>query len=99
MKWPLISRGKWINHFGFLNILLKSLSAVKSIYTRSIFVQIIGRMKTIYQYSDHKIFLRDWFLERKKSPSGFSYERFSQLAGLGSPNYMKMVIEGKRNLT
>ncbi len=41
----------------------------------------------------------DWFLERKKSPSGFSYEKFSQLAGLGSPNYMKMVIEGKRNLT
>lgn len=56
-------------------------------------------MKTIYQYTDHKIFLRDWFVEKKKSPSGFSYEKFSQLVGLSSPNYMKMVIEGKRNLT
>lgn len=56
-------------------------------------------MKAIYQYVDYKTFLKDWFLERKKSPSGFSYAKFSQLAGLGSPNYMKVVIEGKRNLT
>src|SRR4051812_22386138 len=56
-------------------------------------------MKFIHQYSDHKTFLKEWFLEKKLSLGGFSYGRFSELAGLGSPNYMKLVIEGKRNLT
>ena len=56
-------------------------------------------MKSIYQYSDHKIFLKDWFLAKKQGPSGFSYQKFSEIANLGSPNYMKMVIEGRRNLT
>lgn len=56
-------------------------------------------MKSIYDYGDHKNFLKDWFAERKSSVSGFSYEKFSAMAGLGSPNYMKLVIEGRRNLT
>lgn len=56
-------------------------------------------MKTVYSYTDHRLFLKDWFLEQKRGPAGFSYEKFSRLAGLASPNYMKLVIEGKRNLT
>lgn len=56
-------------------------------------------MKQIYAYNDHRIFLKDWFTTKKEEPSGFSYQKFSRLAGLGSPNYMKLVIEGKRNLT
>jgi uncharacterized protein (TIGR02147 family) len=56
-------------------------------------------MKSIYSYGHYRPYLKDWFQARKQEPSGFSYGKFSALAGLGSPNYMKLVIEGKRNLT
>ncbi|MCO5143915.1 MAG: TIGR02147 family protein [Oligoflexia bacterium] len=56
-------------------------------------------MKSIYQYNDHKTYLNDWFTEKKNGPSGFSFKQFSKVAGLGSPNYMKLIIGGKRNLT
>jgi uncharacterized protein (TIGR02147 family) len=53
----------------------------------------------VFQYLDYRAFLRDYYLERKVQRSSFSYRGFSRRAGLGSPNYLKLVIEGERNLT
>lgn len=51
----------------------------------------------VFRYLDYRAFLRD--LYKAKKPRGFSYRAFSRDAGLGAPNYLKLVIEGKRNLT
>jgi uncharacterized protein (TIGR02147 family) len=52
----------------------------------------------VYDYLDYRSFLRDYYLERK-ARRGLSYRGFSARAGLSSPNYLKLVIDGRRNLT
>ena len=49
-------------------------------------------------YIDYRAYLRDYFAHRKRT-SVFSYRLFSRKAGLGSPNYLKLVIDGDRNLS
>jgi uncharacterized protein (TIGR02147 family) len=56
-------------------------------------------MKSIYQYDNYRDFLRDYYTEMKETSKGFSFSQFSHLSGLGSANYIKFIIEGKRNLT
>lgn len=51
----------------------------------------------VFRYLDYRIFLEAFYLTKK--PQGYSYRKFSQRARLRSPNYLKLVIEGKRNLT
>lgn len=58
----------------------------------------MGVVRELYEYRDYRAFLRD-FYERAKQKRGFSYRAFSRSAGLSSPNYLKLVIEGDRNLS
>ncbi|MBN1654538.1 MAG: TIGR02147 family protein [Deltaproteobacteria bacterium] len=51
----------------------------------------------VFRYLDYRTFLETFY--RTKKPHGYSYRKFSQRAHLRSPNYLKLVIEGKRNLT
>jgi uncharacterized protein (TIGR02147 family) len=53
----------------------------------------------VFSYLDYRSYLRDYYVERKENGRGFSYRSFSRRAGLKSPNYLKMVIDGARNLT
>lgn len=53
----------------------------------------------VFQYLDYRAFLRDYYLDGKTRRRGFSYRNFSRRAGLRSPNYLKLVIEGERSLT
>lgn len=54
-------------------------------------------MKPVMHYSNFREFLRDFYLERKAS--GFSFREFSKMAGYSSPVFLKLVIEGKANLS
>lgn len=56
-------------------------------------------MGTIYEYMDYRDFLRDLFDKRKTDNPFYSYRLFSQKAGFKSPNFLKLVADGKRNLT
>lgn len=56
-------------------------------------------MKTIYMYNDYRQFLKDRYAELKKTQRSFSYRYFSQKAGFASPNFLKLVMEGQRNLS
>ncbi len=56
-------------------------------------------MKSIFSYINYRLFLRDYYEERKKTCKFFSYRYFSKKAGINSPNFLKLVIESKRNLT
>jgi uncharacterized protein (TIGR02147 family) len=52
----------------------------------------------VFSYLDYRSFLRDYYLDRKER-RGLSYRGFSKRAGLRSPNYLKLVVDGQRNLT
>lgn len=56
-------------------------------------------MKSIFKYSDYRDFLQDYYKERKKQNRSYSFRFFSRKAGLESPNYYKLVMDGDRNLT
>ncbi len=56
-------------------------------------------LKSIFKYSDYRSYLRDFYNEKKKGNAKYSYRVFAATAGLGSPNYLKLVIDGTRNLT
>jgi len=49
------------------------------------------------QYLDFREYLRDFYLHKKKT-SGFTYREFAKAAGFSSPNFIKLVIDGKANL-
>jgi uncharacterized protein (TIGR02147 family) len=53
----------------------------------------------VFEYLDYRSFLRDFYENRKQHGRGFSYRAFSRRAGLKSPNYLKLVIDGDRNLS
>jgi uncharacterized protein (TIGR02147 family) len=65
---------------------------------------VVARAKTrlrcpidVFRYHDYRTFLSAYY-EHKK-PKGFSYRAFSRAAGLGAPNYLQLVINGRRSLT
>lgn len=55
-------------------------------------------MKNVFEFSDYRLFLQH-FYETKKSERDYSYRMFSKSAGLGSANYLKLVMSGKKRLT
>lgn len=52
----------------------------------------------VYDFLDYRAYLRAYYEAAKKTRPSFTYRLFSKLAGLRSPNFLKLVIEGKRNL-
>jgi uncharacterized protein (TIGR02147 family) len=53
----------------------------------------------VYGYLDYRAFLRDFYAAKKAKSRAFSYRAFSKRAGVASPNYLKLVIEGQRSLS
>ena len=58
-----------------------------------------SRAIDVFEYLDYRAYLRDYYAHAKRTGRGFSYRAFSRRAGLGSPNHLKRVIDGERNLT
>lgn len=52
----------------------------------------------IYEYTDYRKFLKDQFDSRKKENPNYSYRLFNAKAGVKSSSFLKLVIDGKRNL-
>lgn len=54
-------------------------------------------------YSDFRLYLKDFYEHKRRETSGsirpYSYATFSAGADIRSPNYLKMIIEGQRNLS
>lgn len=53
----------------------------------------------VYDYLDYRSYLADMFHYRKAGTSHFSYRYFSNKAGFASPNFLQLVVNGRRNLT
>ncbi len=56
-------------------------------------------MPDIFSYTNYRKYLADYYNHRKSSTRGYSYRQFALKAGFSSPNTLKNVIEGTRNLT
>jgi uncharacterized protein (TIGR02147 family) len=56
-------------------------------------------MVDIYQYTEYRTFLNDYFVEQKKTNSIFSHQYFARKAGIRSSGFVLHVIKGQRNLT
>jgi len=56
---------------------------------------------SLYEYLDYRQYLRDLYtsLNKKEERRFFSLRYFSRAAGFSSPNYLKLVMDGARNLT
>lgn len=64
----------------------------------SILKPIFDNMKNIISYTDFRQYIRDFYEERKRT-SAFSWREFNKLAGFTSPNYLKLVCDGKSKLS
>lgn len=53
----------------------------------------------VREYLDYRKFLKDFYCQKKESSRDYSYRVFSRMAGISSPSHLKMVMDGKRNLT
>lgn len=56
-------------------------------------------MKSLFTYIDFRRYLLDFYQEKKRTGRHFSYRYFALKAGFTSPVFLKLVIEGKRNLS
>lgn len=57
------------------------------------------RKINIYKYQNYRELLIALIEQRKKDKKTFSYRWFSQRAGLSSPNFLNLVVKGKRHLS
>jgi uncharacterized protein (TIGR02147 family) len=71
---------------------------VKEICSISTF-PLIHAMKSIFEYIDYRKFLRDFYAESKSTTGYFSYRYFARKARIHAPIFLKLVIDGKRNLS
>lgn len=53
----------------------------------------------IFEYSDYRQYLSDYYVNKKSINSGYSHRVFAKQAGLGSPSHLLMIIKGERNLS
>ncbi len=53
----------------------------------------------IYDYLDYRAWLGAYYTAAKANIPAFSYRYFARKAGFSSPNFLKLVIDGRRNLS
>ena len=59
----------------------------------------MARGPDVFAFRDYRAFLRAHYAHNKQDEYGFSLRAFSKRAGLRSSNYLKLVMDGDRNLT
>lgn len=53
---------------------------------------------SIFDYTDYRCFLKDLFFAKKEHKANFSFRSFNRRAGIQSSGFLKLVMDGKRNL-
>jgi uncharacterized protein (TIGR02147 family) len=56
-------------------------------------------MPVIFNYLDYREFLKDFYEEQKAEKPSFSYQWWADKAGFKSKSFIKLVIDGRKNLT
>jgi uncharacterized protein (TIGR02147 family) len=55
-------------------------------------------LPSVFEYTDYRQFLKDHYEARKAQDKKYSFRFFARRAGLSSSNFLKLVMDGKRNL-
>jgi uncharacterized protein (TIGR02147 family) len=55
--------------------------------------------KPVFEYTDYRRYLREFYAWAKTHQKGFSHRTFMAKTGMSGPNYFKRVMEGVHNLT
>lgn len=58
----------------------------------------LGNMN-LFEYMDYRTYLKEKYAEEKAERKHFSFRYFARVAGFSSPGYLKMVMDGERNLS
>ena len=66
--------------------------------TRSGSKKSVSVAPSVFDYLDYRAYLRAFYEAHKRTRAGFSFRTFSKRAGLRSPNFFKLVMDGDRNL-
>jgi len=53
---------------------------------------------SVFDFLDYRAYLRAYYEAAKKRRGGYSFRTFAKKAGLKSPNFFKLVMDGQRNL-
>ena len=53
----------------------------------------------IFNYLDYRKFIQDYYKAAKEHTTSMSFRYLSRRAGFSSPNFVKLVMDGKRNLS
>jgi uncharacterized protein (TIGR02147 family) len=56
-------------------------------------------LKSIFDYTDYRKYLRDFYAWAKANKRGFSHRAFMAKTGMSGPNYFKRVMDGVHDLT
>ncbi len=62
-------------------------------------IDVAAHLPNLYRYRDYRRYLADYYAAQKARRPGFSYRYFSRLSGAKAPNYLQLVVQGKRNLS
>src|SRR3989338_10129624 len=53
----------------------------------------------IFEFDNYRTYLKELYASLKTAKAPFSFRYFSKKAGFRSPNFLKLVMEGKRNIS
>jgi uncharacterized protein (TIGR02147 family) len=56
-------------------------------------------MPNVFDYTDYRKFLADYYEEKKKGVASFSFHNFSRSAGFTGNSFVFNVIHGRKNLS
>ncbi len=56
-------------------------------------------MQSIFQYTEYRKYIKDYYEEKKQVSKTFSFEVFARKANIGSKGFLHHVMKGDRNLT
>ena len=54
---------------------------------------------SVRKYTSYRHFLKAYYDYKKLTKPGFSYRKFAEVAGIKSPNFLQLVMQGKRNMS
>jgi len=57
------------------------------------------KLKPVFEYTDYRLFLSDYYKHSKATKRSFSFRLFSAKCGFKSPNFLQLVMQGKSSLS
>lgn len=74
-------------------------SEIRTILSSGLTSYMEAVMPRLYDYTDYRTFLGDWYAEKKKANPAFSYRVLARKVGFKSPGHFTLILKGKTNIS